>query len=304
MRIVFMGTPDFATASLQKLHDDGHDICGVFTKPDRVQNRGHKLDSSPVKKLALQLGFPIYQPETLAGDDAAEILRELSPDLIAVVAYGKILPAEILNIPPKGCINIHGSILPKYRGSAPIQRAVLNGEKNTGVTAMYMAQGMDTGDIISIKTTDIGEYETSGELFDRLRTMAADLLGETVFNIENGIISRTPQNDAEATYAPPFTKDMSPINWEMTADEIINQIRALNPWPVATTEIDGISFKVFSAIKSHKKTDESPGTIIVAGKDGIEIACSDGSVIIKELQAPGGKRMKSEDYLRGHPICL
>jgi methionyl-tRNA formyltransferase len=219
------------------------------------------------------------------------------------VAYGKLLPKEILNLPPLGCINIHGSILPKYRGSAPIQWAVLNGEKTTGVTSMYMAEAMDAGDMIMVKQTDIGDYETSGALYERLSILGAELLGETVAAIAAGTASRTPQNDAEATFAPPLTKELSPIDWTKTAREITCLIRGLNPWPLATAEISGTSFKIYSAEMKLGKTVKQSGTIVSAGKEGIEIACADGSVIIKELQAPGGKRMAAADYLRGHPIC-
>lgn len=303
MKIVFMGTPEFAAVSLNQLYSDGYDICGVFTQPDKQQKRGMKLAASPVKELALRHQTPVYQPVTLRDGTALRQLRELNPDLIAVVAYGKILPPDILNLPLKGCVNIHGSILPKYRGSAPVQWAVLNGEKTTGVTSMYMDPEMDTGDIIMIKTTEIGETETAGELFERLSVLGAGLLSETIEAIEHGSAARSKQNNAEASYAPPLTKDMSPIVWTKKAREILCQIRGLNPWPVATTDIDGTVVKVFKAIASDGLSGLNPGSVVKAGQDGIEIACADGTVVIQELQAPNSRRMLAADYLRGHPIC-
>lgn len=304
MRILFMGTPDFAAASLKALYDAGHEIVGVFTQPDKPQNRGMKLVPSPVKKLALENGTAVYQPVTLRDGEAEKTIRELNPELIAVVAYGRILPTEILEIPPLGCINIHGSILPKYRGSAPIQWAVLNGEKRTGVTAMYMAKEMDAGDIIDIAETEIGETETSGELFDRLMVMGAELLVKTVSSIAAGTATRTPQDHSAATFAPPIKKDLCPIDWNVSGREILNKICGLDPWPVATAEIAGVLFKIYRAQPQPEPCGAEPGTIISADKHGIRIACADGSVLITELQAAGGRRMAAGDYLRGHPIKL
>ncbi len=304
MKIVFMGTPEFAAVSLKRLYEDGHDICAVFTQPDKQQNRGLKLGLGPVKALALQHQTPVFQPSTLKGGIAASQLRQLNPELIAVVAYGKILPPDVLSLPQKGCINIHGSILPKYRGSAPVQWAVLNGEKTTGVTSMYMAPEMDTGDIIMTKTTEIGEDDTAGTLFSRLSILGAVLLSETITAISSGTASRIMQNDADATYAPPLTKEMSPIDWTKNAHEILCQIRGLNPWPAATTVIDGMLYKIFKAVGTDRQSGLIPGSIVkAAAPDVMEISCTDGTVIIKELQAPGGKRMTAADYLRGHPIC-
>jgi methionyl-tRNA formyltransferase len=304
MKIVFMGTPDFASTSLKRLYEDGCDIAAVYTQPDKPKNRGMKMTMSPVKELALEHGTQVLQPITLRTDEAVEQLRAIAPDLIIAVAYGKILPKDILNIPPKGCVNIHGSILPKYRGSAPIQWTVLNGDDIAGVSAMYMAEGMDTGDIISIETTPVGEKETAGELFDRLSYLGAELLSRTVKNIESGNVTAVKQNEEEATYAPPLKKEICPIDWCKSGREIIKHICGLNPWPVATAQIDGTVFKIFDADYVIKTVDKKPGTILSAGNDGIEIACFDGSVFIKQLQAPGKKRMAAADYLRGHPICL
>lgn len=303
MRIVFMGTPAFAALSLDRLYSDGYDICAVVTQPDKQQNRGMKLEMSPVKKLALKHQTFIYQPQTLKDGAAAGMLLKLSPDLIAVVAYGKLLPPEILSLPKYGCINIHGSLLPKYRGSAPVQHAVLNGERITGVTSIYMSPEMDAGDIIFTKTTEIGEDETAGELSDRLAVLGASLLSETVMAIASGTAPRFKQNDSEATYAPPLTKNMSPIDWTKSVREILCHIRGLNPWPVATTVLNGSLIKVFKGSGTQHRTGQLPGNIVQTGREGIEIACADGTVIIKELQAPGGRRMHAADYLRGHPIC-
>ncbi len=304
MKIVFMGTPAFAAVSLDRLYSDRYDIRAVFTQPDKQQNRGMKLGISPVKELALKHRTPVFQPHTLKDGAAADKLRELRPDVISVVAYGKLLPPEILSLPSCGCINIHGSILPKYRGAAPVQWAVLNGEKMTGVTSMYLAPEMDAGDIIMTKTTEIGEEETAGVLYDRLGVLGAALLSETIQAIDSGTAPRVKQNDADATYAPPLTKEMSPICWSKTAREILCHIRGLNPWPVATTEIGGAVFKIFKAAGTGNSAGMTPGSIIKAGHDGIEIACAGGSVVVEELQAPGGRRMAAADYLRGHPLCL
>lgn len=303
MKIVFMGTPAFAAVSLERLYSDGYDIQAVLTQPDKQQNRGMKLGISPVKELALSHQTPVFQPQTLKDGAAAEILRAIKPDLIAVVAYGKILPPDILSLPVHGCINIHGSILPKYRGAAPVQRAVLNGEITTGVTSMYMAPEMDAGDIILTRTTEIGEEESAGELFDRLAGLGAVLLSETIRAVASGTATRIPQNNAEATYAPPLTKDMSPIDWTKSVREILCHIRGLNPWPVATPEFDKIVFKVFNAAGTSRSTGQPSGSIVQTGRDGIEVACADGTVIIKELQVPGGRRMAAADFLRGHPLC-
>ena len=298
-----MGTPDFAVASLARLYEAGHDIVGVFTQPDKPKNRGMKLSASPVKELAMEHNTPVYQPASLKNAEVMDALRALAPELIAVVAYGKLLPREVLELPPLGCVNIHGSVLPKYRGSAPIQWEVLNGEKQAGVTAMYMAEEMDAGDIIAIETTEIGEYETAGELYARLGLLGAGLLCKTLDAISRGTAVRTPQDSAEATFAPPLTKELSPIDWSQTAFVVLRKILGLNPWPIATTELAGTNFKVYAAIEGADDTAAKPGEIVSSGNAGLEVACADGTVIITELQVPGGKRMRAGDYLRGHPIC-
>ena len=303
MRIVFMGTPDFAAASLKKLIDKKYDIAAVFTQPDKPRDRGMKLSYSPVKELALENNIPVYQPTKLRDGTATELIKSLDPDILVVVAYGRILPDDMLEVPKYGAINVHASLLPKYRGAAPIQWAVLNGDKITGVTTMYLASEMDTGDIIYTSETEIGEFETSGELFDRLMVMGAELLDRTLRDIEAGTAPRTPQDHSKASYVKMLDKSLSPIEWAKTPREVIKQIYGLQPWPVATAELDGKVFKIYSAEYTQNKTDKAPGSVVSAGKKGIEIACLDGeTVLITELQAAGKKRMKASDYLLGHPI--
>ena len=303
MRIVFMGTPDFAAASLGALIEHCYDVVGVFTQPDRPQGRKMDVTFSPVKTLAMEHGIPVYQPEKMRDGTALETLKALRPDLIVVVAYGRILPDDILAMPPLGCINVHPSLLPKYRGSAPIQRAVLSGETHTGVTTMYLVSEMDAGDIIYTSETPIGEFETSGELFDRLMEMGAALLVKTLEDIEQGIAPRTPQDGSQATFAPPLDKSMCPIDWTKTPREIVKHICGLLPWPVATTEIGDTVCKIFAAEYTGNKSDKGPGTVIAADDRGIEFVCGGGQTLrITELQAPGKKRMPAAAYLRGHPL--
>ena len=303
MRIVFMGTPDFAAASLKKLIDEKYDIAAVFTQPDKPRNRGMQLSYSPVKQLALDNDIPVYQPTKLRDGAAAELIKSLNPDILVVVAYGRILPDEMLNIAKFGAINVHASLLPKYRGAAPIQWAVLNGDKITGVSTMYLASEMDTGDVIYTAETEIGEFETSGELFDRLMVMGAELLHKTLTNIEAGTAPRIPQNNDEASYVTMLDKSLSPIDWTKTPREIIKWVYGLQPWPVATMQLGNDTFKVYAAEYTDNKTNKAPGSIVSAGKKGIELACADGcTVLITEIQASGKKRMKAADYLLGHPI--
>ena len=305
MRIVFMGTPDFAAESLKKLIDEKYDIAAVFTQPDKPRNRGMQLSFSPVKQLALEHNIPVYQPTKLRDGTATELVKSLKPDILVVVAYGRILPDDMLAVPKYGAINVHASLLPKYRGAAPIQWAVLNGDKITGVSTMYLASEMDTGDVIYTAETEIGEFETSGELFDRLMVMGAELLHRTLQDIEAGCAPRIPQNHEEASYVKMLDKSLSPIDWNRTPREIIKWIYGLQPWPVATTELQGGLFKVYAAQYTKTQTAKAPGSIVSAGKNGIELACADGNtVMITELQAPGKKRMRAADYILGHPIAV
>ena len=303
MRIVFMGTPDFAEESLRALLEAGEDVTAVFTQPDKPRGRGMQESFSPVKTLAVERGIPVYQPVTFKDGAATELLRTLAPELLVVVAYGRILPQAFLDVAKYGSINVHGSLLPKYRGAAPIQWAVLNGDKTTGVSVQYMAAAMDAGDVIASRETEIGEFETSGELFDRLKTLGAELLAETVRKIASGSVIRVPQNEADATYTKMLDKNMSPIDWNKSPREIVKHICGLNPWPVATTELGGVSFRVFGAEYTDTRTALAPGKIISAGKAGIEVACGGGrSLRITEVQAAGKKRMSAAAFLLGHPM--
>ena len=303
MRVVFMGTPDFAACSLQKLIDEGFDVTGVFCQPDRPRDRGHKLAPCAVKQTAQAAGLAVYQPEKLRDGMALEILRALAPDVIAVVAYGRILPEDILALPRYGCVNVHGSLLPKYRGSAPIQRAVLNGDEITGVTTMYLSAGMDEGDTIYAAETAIGERETSGQLFDRLAPMGAELLVRTLRAIEAGTAPRAPQDHAAATYAPPLRREESPIDWTLPPRMVCKHIYGMQPWPCATARLGGTDFKIFAAEQTEERTGKAPGTVIAADKRGIQVACGGGGTVrITELQAAGGKRMAAGAWLLGHPL--
>ena len=303
MRIVFMGTPDFAARSLKKLVGEGFEVAAVFCQPDRPKGRGHKLAFCETKQAALEAGIPVYQPEKLRDGQALALLKELAPELIVVVAYGRILPDEILALPRYGCINVHGSLLPKYRGSAPIQRAVINGERITGVSTMYLASEMDAGDVIYTAETEIGATETSGELFDRLADMGAALLVKTVRAIEDGSAPRTPQEHEKATYAPPLSKDEAAVDWEKTPDMVLKHIYGMQPWPCAAAALGGTQFKIFRAEKTGRTSAKAAGTVVSADKKGVEVVCGGGeTVLVTELQAAGGKRMDAGAYLLGHPM--
>ena len=305
MKIVYMGTPEIAKVCLEKLYTEGFDIAAVYTKPDTPKNRGMKLIASEVKAYAQSVGLPVYQPETFRDDAVVEELKALAPDLILVVAYGKILPQRVLDIPKFGCINMHASILPSLRGAGPVQWSILNHCDETGVTAMYLSSGMDEGDIIEIRKTPIEPMETTSELMARLSHIAADLACDTARAIEAGTATRTPQDPEKVTYAPMLSKSMSPIDWGESARFVIDHVRGLIPWPVATSEIDGKTFKIFRVEKTGKQTDKAPGTILALTKQGLEIACGGGDVlVITELQAEGGKRMAASAYFNGHPIKL
>lgn len=305
MRVVFMGTPDIAATCLKQLITQGFEIVGVYTKPDKPKNRGMKLEMSDVKKVAVEAGLPVFQPTTFKDDAVVQELCALKPDLIAVVAYGKILPQSVLDIPKFGCINIHASILPQLRGSGPVQWAILNGMDETGVTAMYMSAQLDAGDIIEIRKTPIDPFENAQSLLDRLAQIGGELLCDTIQAVENGSAVRTPQEHEKATHAPMLTKELCPIDWTRSARQIIDHVRGLDPWPVATTLLDGKRFKIYAVRPTDKKTDKQPGTLLALTKQGLEIAVGGGDVlVITVLQADGGKRMAAPDYFRGHPITI
>lgn len=301
MRVVFMGTPDIAATCLKKILSDGFEVVGVYTQPDRPKGRGMKLVASPVKEVALAAGIPVFQPDSFREEETVEALRTLKPDVCAVVAYGRILPQKVLDVPKLGCINIHASVLPKYRGSAPYQWAVLDGLEETGVTAMYLCREMDAGDIIDVSKTPIGENETAGELLDRLAVLGAELLSKTLSRFETeGKVPATPQNPDEVSYAPMLDKTMCPIDWNQTAIQVHNHVRGLHPWPVATMELQGKKFKVHDT--RVVSGSGAPGQILGLTKTGLVIACGEGAVEITSLQAEGGKRMATPDYFRGHPL--
>ena len=305
MRIVFMGTPDFGVCSLRALLDAGYDVIAAFTQPDKPSNRGMKLQPSPVKALCLERGIQVFTPATFKDGVPTAQLKELAPDLVVTAAYGKILPQSFLDVPRLGCINVHGSLLPRHRGAAPVQWAVLKGDKTTGVSVQYMVKGMDEGDVLSTVETEIGEYETSGELFDRLMVLGAELLVKTVADIESDKAVATKQDESLATYTTMLDKSMSPIDWSKTPREIVKHICGMNPWPVATMTIGEESVKVFAAAYTGKTSAHAPGSIIAADKKGIEIVCGNGeTLLITELQAPGKKRMAAGAYVQGHPITI
>ena len=299
MRIVFMGTPDFAVPSLQALIDAGHDVCAVYTQPDKPQGRKQILTAPPVKTLALEHDIPVFQPNTLKNEDEQARLRELAPEVIIVVAYGTLLPTAVLDIPPHGCINVHGSLLPRWRGAAPIQWAVIAGDEMAGVTTMQMAEGLDTGDMLLTYETKVGEQETAGELFDRLAQSGAELLTQTLVKLDE--ITPRPQDDAQSCYAHMLDKQMAVIDWSRSAHEIDCLIRGLNPWPIALTALSGERLKVFAAEKAAGNGE--PGTVLEADpKKGLTVACGEGALRLTEIQLVGGKRMKATDFLRGHAI--
>lgn len=299
MRIVFMGTPDFAVPSLQALIDAGHEVCAVYTQPDKPQGRKQILTAPPVKTLALAHNIPVFQPNTLKNEDEQARLRELAPEVIIVVAYGKLLPKAVLDIPPHGCINVHGSLLPRWRGAAPIQWAVIAGDEMAGVTTMQMAEGLDTGDMLLTYETKVGEKETAGELFDRLAQSGAELLTQTLVKLDE--ITPRPQDDAQSCYAHMLDKQMAVIDWSRSAHEIDCLIRGLNPWPIALTTLSGERLKVFAAEKAAGNGE--PGTVLEADpKKGLTVACGEGALRLTEIQLVGGKRMKATDFLRGHAI--
>lgn len=305
MRVVFMGTPDIAATCLEKVLADGFEVVGVYTQPNRPKGRGMKLVASPVKELALAHGIPVFQPENFRDAQTIETLALLKPDVCAVVAYGRILPQAVLDIPTRGCINVHASVLPRYRGSAPYQWAVLDGCEETGVSVQFMSRGVDEGDVIDLATTKIGENETAGELLDRLAVLGADVLTRTLAKFAVGEVTAVPQDPEKVSFAPMLDKSMCPIDWTKSAREIHNKVRGLHPWPIATAEIAGTKFKIHQTVLTDETTQKSAGTPLSLTKGGLRVACGDGSVIeIRILQADGGKRMPAPDYFRGHPLAF
>ena len=298
-----MGTPEFAVPSLRALVEARHEVCGVFTQPDKPKNRGMKLQQSAVKQYALSIGLPVFQPAKLRDGEALALLRKLDPDLIVVAAYGRILPPDILSLPRLGCVNVHSSLLPKYRGAAPINWAILNGEGETGVTIMYMAEGLDTGDILAQRATPIPLEENAAQLFDRLALLGAELLTETVERIAAGTAQAVPQDDGQSSYAPMLSRELSPMNWRKTARQLHDQVRGLYPWPAATAVLDGVRCKILRTDPVGEAAGEAPGTVLQADKRGLRVACGGGTALeILDLQPDGKKAMPASAFLMGHPI--
>lgn len=306
MRVVFMGTPDFSVGTLKELAKAGHEIVGVVSQPDKPKGRGKNLQPTPVKEAALELGLPVYQPKKVREPEFVEILKELNPEVIVVAAFGQIIPESILNMPPYGCVNVHASLLPKYRGASPIQWAVINGEKESGVTIMQMDSGLDTGDMLSKVIVPLDEEETGGSLFDKLSMAGAKLLVETLKDLENGTAVREKQPEESPTpYAGMIEKKMGNINWNRSAQELERLIRGLNPWPSAFTKINGKTLKIWKAETADEVTtgtEAQPGTILHAGKEGLLIKTGEGILKVTELQMEGKKRMESSAFLRGYHI--
>ena len=302
MRVVFMGTPDIAATCLKKVIADGFHVVGVYTQPDRPKGRGMKMVYSPVKEVALEQGIPVFQPENFRQEETVQQLAALQADVVAVVAYGRILPQKVLDIVPGGFINIHASLLPQYRGSAPYQWAVLDGLEETGVSAQFMVREMDAGAVVGVSKTAIGPDETAGELLDRLAVLGASLLSETLSKFEKNTLVPVAQDESKVTFAPMLDKSMCPIDFHMTAVQVHNKVRGLNPWPVATMQLQGKLFKVYSTVVVENYAHAPAGTILGLTKTGLQIACGQDAVEIRVLQAEGGKRMAAPDYFRGHPL--
>ena len=298
MKIIYMGTPDFAVPALKALASSEHEVCAVFTQPDKPRGRKMILTPPDVKVCAQSLNIPVYQPESMKNGDALEIINQYNPDVIVVAAYGKILPIAVLDAPKFGCVNIHGSLLPKYRGAAPIQQSVLNGDRVTGITTMLMDVGLDTGDILLTEETEIGENETSGELFDRLAVLGGELILKTLAALEKGEITPKKQDESLATHTSKIDKSLCPIDFSKSASEVHNKVRGLNPWPVATTKICGKNIKVYST----KLCQKSGKCGEVLSTKPLIVACGEKSVEILELQPEGKKRMTADAFLAGHKL--
>lgn len=303
MRVVFMGTPAFAVSVLRRIAEGRWDVAAVYTQPDKPKNRGMKLAPTPVKAFALERNIPVFQPESCRDEAVLDGLRALEPDVIVVAAYGKLLPQALLDIPKKAIINVHSSLLPQYRGAAPINWAILNGDGETGVTIQYMAAELDAGDILLMKKTAIDPREDAEQLYDRLAELGGEAANEALEMLERGDAPRAPQvYGPQYQYASMLSREMSPLDWTKPAQTLVNQVRGLIPWPCATTDVSGVRWKVFRACVGEN-TGKAPGTILSADGNGVAVACGDGkSLVITELQADGGRRMAAADYLRGHPV--
>ena len=303
LRIVFMGTPEFALSTLKTLVEMGTAVIAVFTQPDRPKGRGKAVTPPPVKCLARELTIPIFQPEKLRRHEVVEDLKNLAPDLIVVVAYGQILPQSVLDIPRFGCINVHASLLPRYRGAAPINKAVMEGETETGITTMFMNAGLDTGDMLVKKTLAIGFEETAGELHDRLAVLGGEAMAETIDHLCRDELEAVAQDDSMSSYAPMLKKEDGRIDWNRPAVDIHNHVRGLDPWPGAFCALHGESLKIFKTIP-EKGVGGKPGRVVSAGGDGVRIACGQGILLVRELQLAGKKRLPAAEFLKGHPFAV
>ena len=299
MKIIYMGTPDFAVEALEALASSRHEVTAVFTQPDKPKGRGKAMQFTPVKEVALRENIPVYQPKKVRDPEVIQKIRELAPDVLVVVAFGQIIPQEILDIAPYGCINVHGSLLPKYRGAAPIQWAVIDGEKESGVTTMQMDAGLDTGDMLLKTVVPLDEKETGGSLFDKLSKAGADLLLKTLDALENGTVTPQKQGESPTAYAKMLTKDMGAIDWNRPAKELERLIRGLNPWPSAYTKLNGKTLKIWAADVCGQTGEAQPGTVLKAEKDEFLIQTGEKILSVKELQLEGKKRMDTAAFLRG-----
>lgn len=302
MKVVFMGTPDIAVPCLQKLIDEGHEVAAVVTQPDKPKGRGKKLAMPPVKELAVKYDIPVLQPVRARDEEFVKSIKEINPDLIVVIAFGQILGKELLEIPKYGCINVHVSLLPKYRGAAPINWVIINGEKKTGITTMYMDEGLDTGDIILSKEFDLDRYITAGELHDRMMVEGAEILKDTIDLIEKGEAKRTPQNHDEFSYAPIMDRNLGNIDFTKSAEEIHNLARGVNPWPGAYTFYNDVKMKIWKTDVLNEKSSKEPGTVLSVDKNGIKISTGDGILLVEEIQMPNKRRMPVSEYIKGNSI--
>ncbi len=300
MKVVFMGTPDFSVPTLEALYNNGHQVSLVISQADKAKGRGKKVLYTPVKEKALELGLSVYQPDSINSSESIEIIKKEAPDIIVVVAYGQILKESILNIPRFGCINVHASLLPKYRGAAPINWVIINGEETTGITTMFMEKGLDSGDMLLKRETKILDGETAGELHDRLMKLGAELLIETIEDLENRSISRIPQEHEKATYAPIMSKDLGKINWNEKSINIQNLVRGTQPWPGAFTAYKDNNLKILEVDIANKFNNEESGRVVKVNNEGIFVNTLDNCIVIKQIQFPGKKSMSVSDFLRGN----
>lgn len=302
LRIVFMGTPDFAVPTLQALIDGPHEVVGVFCRPDKAKGRGQKLQMPPVKEAALAANIPVFQPTTLKDDAMKEPLAQLKPDVIVVIAYGMLLPKWVLDLPRLGCVNLHGSLLPKYRGAAPIQFAVLNGDTETGITLMQMDEGLDTGDMLMTAKIPVTEQDTAGTVFDRLAVVGGEMINAALDDLEAGKLTPVKQDEALASHTTKIRKDMGAIDWTQSAQSLACKIRAFNPSPGCFGQLNGKRVKLWHAIAVEGGKGAQPGTVVATGETGLDVATGDGVLRITEIQPESKKRMKAADYCRGYQI--